>query len=188
MELAIAFGCAGPDAEDAEAPLRWRYDAAAQTLRVHAAPQLWPAGEWGADLPLEGFWLSYPWTSADTCPAGAPGSEADESGGAEANVLAIARPLSGEPDSGSRAASRSFDIVKRLPADELDPARGFRLRLIGRLAAFPGGAPVRCNRPGGRERRPNCVVAFAPDEIGLESAGPAGSLGTWTPSQPEQDD
>ena len=79
--LYLPFGCAGPQPDDTAGMrdgLRWQYDAKKGVLRLHVAPQVWQAGQWwsGADVPeldaIEGFWISRPWSSSETCVANVP--------------------------------------------------------------------------------------------------------------------
>src|SRR3546814_4245562 len=65
-DVILPFGCDGPAPEESTAPLRWRYDADEQILRVHVASNRWELREWGmaptdnAETSFQGFWMSRP--------------------------------------------------------------------------------------------------------------------------------
>lgn len=106
--LRIPFSCAGPSAPDALAPMGWRYDAEAQTLRIRVAPQtftdtkLLQAIAGTAEFETaEGFWIDRPWILSDACPTPPPPEPApapeeaappDEAEAAEAEAEAGEEP------------------------------------------------------------------------------------------------
>lgn len=74
--LRLPFGCTGPADADSVAPLRWSYDAAAETLRVWVTPNVWTDAApvrmvaEGIDYEAaEGFWIERPWLRSGECPA-----------------------------------------------------------------------------------------------------------------------
>jgi hypothetical protein len=195
FELTIPFGCSGPAASDSNAPLRWRYDAASQALRIHVSSTVWQPADWGIAEPkepgriAEGFWISRPWTSSETCPAlsGQAAAADAEPVTLPGQTLAIAefRPAG----SGGRAQpSRSFDTVKRISPQELIAAHGFGLKLTGRIESLPNGMPVRCHQPAGGEQRPICVIAVSFGDLELANPGTIGSLATWSLDRAPQPD
>lgn len=189
FDLAIPFGCEGSSPDDSAAPMRWHYDAAKQTLRVHVSVMEWKGSEWGVNSASaagrvgEGFWVSRPWTSAESC--------AQHTGGAipadmqpvtlPGQTLAVAQFKAAGAAQDDRARSRrSFDTVQRISPEKLNAAQGFRLRLIGRIGDALDGKPVRCVQPAGSEQRPICVVAVSIDELRIESGKSGDLLATWT--------
>lgn len=192
FELSIPFGCEGPSPKESSAPLRWHHDAERQALRVHVSPTAWTTADWGLTDPAamdrigEGFWITRPWSSAETCPE-------DQIAGPEAlpgvmpeQTLAVAQFNPGKGEGDGRRIPRSFDTVKRMASGQMDTARGFRMRLTGRVEKLPGEGPVRCIQPAGAEQRPVCIVAASFHELRIESAGAAGVLATWSLGQPAQ--
>jgi len=187
FEIALPFGCSGPSPEGSKDPLRWRYDAEKQTLRVYAAPTRWQADDWGltqgsGEGPgFEGFWLTRPWSSSDRCPQ-ARGQAAAINGQPitlPGQTLALAEIL---PKNGQRR-ERPYQTVQRMKADDISAKQSFRLRLIGRIDRLPDGPPVQCIQPSGIEQRPICLIVASFDEIRLENPETNASLATWTMRQ-----
>lgn len=187
FELAIPFGCTGPSAEGSRAPLRWRYDEEDQALRLHVAPVSWGAADWGIENgspieAIEGFWITRPWSLAESCPrrtgqAIATGMEPVTLPG---QTLAVAQFYTGDARRSALRDGRPFESVQRVPRDEFDASRGFRLLLSGRIDQVPGGGPVRCIQPAGIEQRPICVVAVTLDEVRIENPIGDEVLATWS--------
>jgi len=210
FELVLPFGCAGPAAADSAAPLRWRYDTAQQTLRVHVAPARWSLADWGlapdkggdgtsgegdtgvdarageaaGHARLEGFWIERPWSSADTCPPVPPGPAASEGASAPLfppeQTLALAQWRSEAGWTDIARAGRAYDLVKRLAPDAAPGPKGLRIRLIGRLARLPDGGSLRCTQAAGPDQRPVCLLAIALDEVRIENPADGAVLGTWS--------
>jgi hypothetical protein len=200
FELVLPFGCDGPAAEGSTAALRWRYDAPRQTLRIHAAPARWTAEDWGlaqpgspapdtAGMALEGFWIDRPWSSAERCPPAAPaGSEPAAAAAAPLPVqtLAVAELRTGTERRDGGRGDRPYEIVARMAPEGIAGARGFHLRLIGRIERLGDGAAVRCVQPAGSGQRPACLVAVSLDEVRIENPADGERLGTWSirPDEP----
>lgn len=186
FELAIPFGCTGPAGDNSPARLRWSYNEAEEALRLHVASIDWRPAEWGLGArenieAIEGFWITRPWSSAETCPervgqAMATGMEPVTLPG---QTVAVAQFFTGDDRRGAQRDGRPFESVQRVPADEFDASRGFRLLLTGRIDRVPGGGPVRCIQPAGIEQRPICVVAVTFDEVRIENPLSNEVLATW---------
>lgn len=186
--LYLPFGCTGPAGADSPALYRWRYDAAAATLRLRVSSANWRGTDWwptGTSPELEaieGFWVGHPWASGETCPAVDP---AAVPAGADpvtlpGQTLALAQFF---PKGTSRQALRGgapYETVLRIAPKELRVDRGFRLRLTGKIERVPGDGPVRCIQPAGIEQRPLCVVAVSFDELAIENPATTKTLATWT--------
>jgi hypothetical protein len=182
FDLLLPFGCAGPSAEGSGLPMRWRYDEARQTLRLHVELTAWQTQDWNIGpeagvAAIEGLWITRPWSSSGACPsqigqAVATGIEPITLPG---QTLAIAQFLTGA----DQRNEHGFSAVQRVPADKFDASRGFRVRLIGRIARVPGGDPVRCVQPAGIEQRPICVIAASVDEVRIENAATGAILASW---------
>lgn len=191
FELSIPFGCEGPSKES-NAPLRWHHDAERQALRVHVSPTAWTTADWGLTDPAamdrigEGFWITRPWSSAETCPEGQIAGPETLPEAMPEQTLAVVQFNPGKGEGDGRRIPRSFDTVKRMASGQMDTARGFRVRLTGRVEKLPGEGPVRCIQPAGAEQRPVCIVATSFHELRIESAGAAGVLATWSLGQPAQ--
>lgn len=185
FQLALPFGCTGPESENSLAPLRWRYDEAGGVLRLRVASTSWSPSEWGIgqNTPIEameGFWLTRPWSSDAVCPqrvhAAPTGTEPVTLPG---QTLAVAQFFTGNARRSALRADRPFETVQRVAPDKFDASRGFRLLLSGRIDRVPGGDPVRCIQPAGIEQRPICVVAVVLDEVRIENPVGAKVLATW---------
>lgn len=187
FELAVPFGCGGPASQDSQVPLRWRYDEAEETLRLHVSSTSWLATDWRLDATsgveaIEGFWVARPWSSAGTCPqpAGPEVAAGMEPVTIPGQTLAVAQFFTGTTRREALRDGRPFESVQRVPRDEFDASRGFRLMLTGRIERVPGGGPVRCIQPAGIEQRPICVVAITLDEVRIENPVGDAVLASWT--------
>lgn len=184
VELAIPFGCEGPSPDDTNIPLSWRYDAEGRTLRIRVSPSTWSLSDWGlknqSTMVAEGFWISQPWSSAESCPlnAGEVGAPHAARVPLPEQTLAVAQ-FKAAPNSAGRTP-RSFDSVKRFAPEDLKASHGFRLKLVGRLDRLPDGRPVRCLQPAGSEHRPICVLAIAFEELRIENPTSGDVLGAWS--------
>lgn len=182
FELALPFGCTGMAAEKDDTPLRWRYDADKETLRIHAAPISWTADDWGvsdqemAESRFEGFWVSHPWTSAEHCPQAREPFPEDQPAIPAEHSLAVAEAIAGEEKARD---PRPYKVVTRLAPQKLAADQGFRLRLMGRIERLNSGLPVICKQTSGFEQRPVCLVSISLDEVRLENPMKNETLGTW---------
>ena len=179
--LSLPFGCVGPAGPDSPAQLRWRYDDAAEALRVHVALVAWQPDEWGmpsdAATAPQGFWIRRPWSSAETCPTAATDDSALGTapitlpGQTLAIVGFTAEPL--KPGS-------AYEAVIRIPRDKLNMAQGLRARISGRIDRFPGDGAIRCVQPAGIEQQPVCAVAAVFDELVVDNPATGETVATWT--------
>lgn len=201
FDLVIPFGCEGDAPPGNADPLHWRYDADKQTLRIHVAPIRWDGGDWdalfspdGTARALQGFWVSHPWTSLETCPQGNPTGQpipatpvtpTDEAAPEiqpavpVERTLALAEVLPSDMKQ-ARRGDRPYEIVKRMAPERFDPKQGFRLRLKGRIDRLPGGQSIRCAQPQGIEQRPACVIGMSLNEVRIENPLDGEVLATWT--------
>lgn len=185
--IRLPFGCNGPAAEGSDAPMRWRYDAEEGVLRIHVSRIAWTAQDWGAAAApanvaaVEGFWIPRPWSSSEACPA--PTDQSQVTGiqpvTLPGQTLAVAQFFAADGAEPGRRESRPFETSMRLAPDAFDAARGFALRLTGRVARAPGEGPVLCRQPGGAEQRPICVIAVTIDEAAILNPASGETLATW---------
>ncbi|WP_442680328.1 hypothetical protein ACSBM8_03780 [Sphingomonas sp. ASY06-1R] len=178
FSLSLPFGCGGPADSDSPAPLRWRYDEASQTLRVHVALIAWQPDEWGmkAQAMPQGFWVTRPWSSAETCPAHSREAEA-------IGTDPVTLPGQTLAMVGFDAAPRGdggYEAVLRVPRDQLDVTQGLRARVTGRIGRIPGDGAVRCVQPAGIEQQPICAIAAIFDELVVDNPATNETLARWT--------
>lgn len=200
FRLYLPFGCDGPADAGSGAPLRWRYDAEAGVLRVHAAPMTWPVADWlgaagqGARTEsveaLEGFWVARPWSSRETCAGGVAVTAAT---GAEpitltGQTLGVAQLVTADTPRQLRRGDRPYEAVVRVAPEALRLDAGLRLRLDGRIGTFPGGTAARCVQPGGPEQRPACLFAVSLEEVAVENAVTGEALATWAATAADRPD
>lgn len=95
-------------------------------------------------------------------------------------TLAVAQFFTADGNTRIRRAGRPYSIVTRVTPDQFDASQGFRLRLTGRIDRTPGGEPVRCHQPKGRDTPPICVVATVLDEVRVENPATGTVLATWS--------
>jgi hypothetical protein len=186
FDLLLPFGCHGPEAGEGAAPLRWHYDESEEVLRIQARPTTWAAPDWGiapeAGIEaIEGFWIARPWASGGECPAatGRPAAAGVTPVALPAQTLAVAQFFAGDAQREAQRGARPFELVRRLPAAQLDASRGFRMRLLGRIGQVPGGGPIRCEQAAGIDQVPVCVIAVTLAEVRIENPAGGTVLATW---------
>lgn len=188
--LRLPLGCSGPVDETSNATMRWRYDATDKALRLYVEPVRWqPEDWWVKDAPsgidaIEGFWVKQPWTLSEACP---PSDDQPAAGGSEpvllpGQTLAVGQIFATQDTRGTGRDGKAYEAVVRVPEDELDTSRGFRIRISGRIGGGVHG-PVRCHQPGGPEQRPICLVLAVLDEVAIENAASNDTLATWSVDQ-----
>lgn len=182
FSLSLPFGCAGPAGADSPAPLRWRYDDATQTLRIHVALIVWQPDEWAAAPDAtavpQGFWVTRPWSSAETCPATSrePVATGIEPVLLPGQTLAIVNFTADAPPS-----NNGYEAVVRIPREKLDMVLGLRARITGRIDHVPGtSGAIRCIQPGGSDQQPICAVAAIFDELAVDNPATGQTVATWT--------
>jgi len=181
FSLSLPFGCAGPAGADSPAPLRWSYDDAAQALRVHVALIRWQPDEWGlkpedAGVP-QGFWVTRPWSSAESCPAASANKQAIDTQPVILPGQTLAVVNFGSDAAGNQGG---YDAVVRIARDKLDMAQGLRARISGRIGHVPGDGAVRCVQPAGIEQQPICAVAAIFDEMTIDNPATGETIATWS--------
>ncbi len=222
FDLVMPVGCDAPSDERKDRP-SWSYDESRGRLRITIPAITWEPADWRlGDKPkinaIEGFWITRPWTSSDTCPApvalpmpaGQPaetpakGSAPKESAKPDSDkegtppvtaaedaapaplaprareTLAVAQFFLDNGTTGIRRMGRPYSIITRIAPDQLKAAQGFRIRLTGRIDRVPGGDPVQCTQPLGRDNPPSCVVATVLDEVRVENPATGAVLATWS--------
>lgn len=184
FELRLPFGCDGPADAGSASDLRWRYDQASGSLRIHIAPALWPAGDWWpSDDPthiesIQGFWVDRPWTSSEACPA-----KADAAAGSgikpPLRTLALGQIFGAEASRAGRRDGQPYEAIVRIPQEELDTSKGFRMRISGRIAPIKDTGPVHCRQSPDPSNPPVCLLSVVMDEIAVENAADGETLATW---------
>ena len=192
FDIRLAFGCAGPQTAPADAAgdglARWSWGPDRETIRLSLTPGDWTGSaliagaggnQWEA---VEGFWVDRPWMTADGCPsiradplASGPGTSAPPTVGLAAVFKAGGSRLGRR---NGRAYAHTIRQAGDAPLIALDA--GYRVRLQGRVAAFPDGRAIRC-RAGNPDQRPVCVAAVQLDRVAFET--PTGeTLSEWRPA------
>jgi hypothetical protein len=195
FEIYLPFGCDGPSPAGGNSASGWRYDNATSSLRVSVASVVFEPGDWLGEagkgvsdeaLPsegegIEGFWVSRPWSSSETCkqPVAAAGTPLSEAVVLPGQTLGLAQIFTPDDPRTSRRGGKPYETVSRSNLKALDIDQGLRLRLRGRIARFPNGAPVRCRQPGGREQRPICLIAVTFDEVAIDNPATGETIATW---------
>lgn len=181
FDIRLSFGCEGAEAVPADGAgdglARWSWGPDRESVRLTLTPGNWTrsaliagAGQdrWEA---VEGFWIPRPWLTADGCPsvradplASGPGAPSPQSVGLAA-VFDTGGSRLGRRN--GRAYAHAIRQAGDLPLTA--PAAGYRIRLQGRVTAFPDGRAVRC-RAANPDQRPVCVAAVQLDRVAFESA------------------
>jgi len=199
FEIALPFGCDGPAAEDSRQPFQWRYDEKSSSLRVSVAPAVFDPQEWLGELSseagrskspgereeaIEGFWIARPWSSLETCEAGAAHSAplGIDAVTLPGQTLGLAQIFTSEDSRNARRGGKPYESVRRMDKNDLNIDQGLRVRLRGRIARFPDKSTVRCRQPAGKEQRPVCLVAVSFDEVVIENPSTQETIATWAPT------
>lgn len=181
--LRLPFGCDRP-AEDTKelGTAGWHYDAETQTLRAQVTPEVWTDTPWARAASsqtfeaAEGFWISRPWSTAETCPALPIAASPDQ--GAAPQTLGIVRFF--EPDS-SRAARRNgqpYRVSKKVVPEQAPGGDGLRLLIEGRLSVDPSRQPIGC-WSANPDARPICVLNASFDRIAITDASGQTVYSEW---------
>ena len=189
FDIRLAFGCEGAEAPPADGArdglARWSWGPDRETIRLSLTPGDWArsaliAGQdqWEA---VEGFWVARPWMTADGCPslqadplASGPVAPSPPTVGLAA-VFKTGGSRLGRRN--GRAYAHTIRQAGDAPLIALDA--GYRVRLQGRVAAFPDGRAIRC-RAANPNQRPVCVAAVQLDRVAFET--PTGdTLSEWRP-------
>jgi hypothetical protein len=181
FSVAVAFGCVGPEPGTegmAEGLARWSWAPERRAVQLSMTPGDWTGsaliagtGEdsWEA---VEGFWITRPWMEEGGCPA--PRADPLASGPVAPSPQTVGLAAVFEAD-GSRLERRNgrayaFSVRPEGEAETVSaPDGGFRLRLQGRIGAFPDGRAIRC-RAAGPDQRPVCIAAVRLDRVAFEDA------------------
>lgn len=191
FDIRLAFGCEGAQAAPAEGAgdglARWSWGPDRETIRLNLAPGDWTrsaliagAGQekWEA---VEGFWIARPWMSADGCPSIRADPLASGPVSPSPQAVGLAAVFEKDGSRLGRRNGRAYTHTLRQAGDAplvaLDA--GYRVRLEGRIAAFPDGRAIRC-RAANPNQRPVCVAATQLDRVAFET--PTGeTLSEWRP-------
>lgn len=191
FDLVLPFGCEGPVEGERTTPFGWQYDAEKTTLRVWINPTRWVRATWSSaeteagEAAIEGFWIARPWSKATQCPAPASGVTAQGTvPGQSQDEVAIGRFIGGD----ANQSARRLEIVKRMEPGGFDPARGFTLRITGRLQSVEAGSPVRCLQREGWQQRPQCLIVGEFAELRVENPKTGDVLAAWPISETIQRD
>ena len=192
FSVRLPFGCGGPDALDelgsADGLARWSWSKDHLAARLSMTPADWKTSpliastgaeaEWEA---VDGFWLSRPWMTADACPQVSSNPLATFENSVSPQTVGLAAVFEKGGSRIGRRSGRAYAFTRRFEAGQVPapPPDGYRLRLEGRVGAFPGGRAVRCLADG-PDQRPTCVVAVVLDRVAYEDAA-GGLLSEWRP-------
>lgn len=192
FSVIVPFGCHGPASgvrgrTEAGVP-SWTWGPDRATIQISVVPQDWlesglmarndgtaEVEDWEA---AEGFWITRPWTDAETCPSRWIEDPSVEPEGSPQTVGLVAFYEAGASRIGRRNG-RAYNVTLRRKGDEVleVPVGGFRLRLEGRVVGFPSGRAFRCSAPG-PNTRPVCIAAVQLDQVRIENAEGA-PLSEW---------
>jgi hypothetical protein len=190
------FGCGGPstsqEAASADGVARWTWGPERKTIELRLMPGDWASSAltlqpgaanssptWEA---VEGFWIPRPWLASESCPhvRGDPLQTGQTIPSPQTVGIAAVFEAGGSRAGRRNGRAYTFTIRGEGEVPPTAPAGGYRLRLEGRVVAFPDGRAVRCRAPGA-DQRPVCVVAVQPDKVAFEDEA-GQTLSMWGPS------
>lgn len=191
FDVSLPFGCQGAEEPPAtgvgDGIARWSWSPDRKTIRLDLTPGDWTRSALiaGADTvsweAVEGFWISKPWMTASGCPAVRADPLASGPAAASPETVGLAAVFEEGGSRLGRRNGRAFSYTVRGEGDAaaVAPEDGYRLRLQGRIAAFPDGRAIRC-RAASPKQRPVCVAAVQLDRVAFQTAD-GESLGEWRP-------
>ena len=192
FDISLAFGCEGAEAPPADGAgnglARWSWGPERETIRLSLTPGDWArsaliagAGQdqWEA---VEGFWVSRPWMSSNGCPSIRPDPLASGPVAPSPQTVGLAAVFETGGSRLGRRNGRAYAHTIRQAGDAplIALNAGYRVRLQGRVAAFPNGRAIRC-RAANPNQRPVCVAAVQLDRVAFETAT-GETLSEWRPT------
>lgn len=191
FDINLAFGCEGAEAAPVEGAgdglARWFREGDPATIRLNLTPGDWTRSALiaGADQDswdaVEGFWISRPWMSAEGCPATRADPLASGPGAPSPQTAGLAAVFEKGGSRLGRRNGRAYSHTVRASGETppTAPEGGYRVRMQGRITAFPDGRAIRC-RAARPDQRPVCVAAVQLDRVAFQT--PAGEvLSEWRP-------
>lgn len=192
FELRLPFGC-GPG--DTAGWGTWDFDQKTRVLRISVRPEILTSDPLIAALATglaydaaEVFWIDRPWTRTEQCPeivrdaapspTGEGPSEVSPSETAPMRTVAIVQYLAPDQPRSMRRGSRPYAYTGKVADTENIGAKGFHMRLKGRITGFGDRQPIRC-RTIEPSQPPVCVLAVKLAQVGLEDAASGASLAEW---------
>ncbi|MFN3930386.1 MAG: hypothetical protein ACK4JY_01440 [Brevundimonas sp.] len=188
FDIRLAFGCEGAEASPAEGVgdglARWSWGPERENINLSLTPGDWTrsAGtgqdQWEA---VEGFWVARPWMAADGCPSIRVDPLTSGAAAASPQTVGLAAVFETGSSRIGRRNGRAYAHTIRQAGDAplIALEAGYRVRLQGRMAAFPDGRAIRC-RAANPNQRPVCVAAVQLDRVAFET--PTGeTLSEWRP-------
>ncbi|MBX9615216.1 MAG: hypothetical protein K2X25_06435 [Caulobacteraceae bacterium] len=186
FSVSLAFGCEGPQPVvegQAEGLARWSWAPERRAIRLSMTPGDWTRSAlvdgtgWEA---VEGFWIARPWLEGPGCPAPITDPLTSEQDPASPQTAGLAAVFETGGSRLERRDGRAYAVSVR-PDGAAEavtpPPDGYRLRLQGRIGAFPDGRAIRC-RSAGPDQRPVCIAAVRLDRVAFEEAE-GSSLAEW---------
>ncbi|MBF0666187.1 MAG: hypothetical protein IR159_11730 [Brevundimonas sp.] len=192
FDVRLAFGCEGAEAPPADGAgdglARWSWGPERESIRLSLTPGDWSRSalitgsgqaQWEA---VEGFWVARPWMTAEGCPSLRPDPLASGPVAPSPQTVGLAAVFETGGSRLGRRNGRAYSHAIRQAGDApliaLDA--GYRVRLQGRVAAFPDGQAIHC-RANNPNQRPVCVAAVQLDRVAFET--PTGeTLSEWRPT------
>lgn len=193
FELWLPIGCSrGVSADLGE----WSVNPDTGVLRILVRPQVWgddrtiKALAAGAAFDAaEGFWIERPWTRSEQCPPlGRTGPEPVQpvedkqpTANSEASpmrTLAIVQYFPPDAPRNLRRGSRPYSYTGKVSQAGTVGAKGFRLKLTGRIRGFGDGQPIHCVVLA-TDMPPTCAAAVEFTQVMLEDAETGESLSEW---------
>ncbi|MBU1385926.1 MAG: hypothetical protein KKG14_01775 [Alphaproteobacteria bacterium] len=191
FDIRLAFGCEGAEASPAEGVgdglARWSWGPERENINLSLTPGDWTrsaliAGtgqdQWEA---VEGFWVARPWMAAEGCPSIRVDPLTSGAAAASPQTVGLAAVFETGSSRIGRRNGRAYAHTIRQAGDAplIALEAGYRVRLQGRMAAFPDGQAIRC-RAANPNQRPVCVAAVQLDRVAFET--PTGeTLSEWRP-------
>lgn len=189
FSVTVAFGCRGPEPTvegQAEGLARWSWAPERRAIQLSMTPGDWTDSALIADAggenweAVEGFWIARPWMENGGCPALTADPLASGPAAPSPQTVGLAAVFTADGSRLERRNGRAYAHSVR-PEGEAQavaaPTDGYRLRLQGRMASFPGGRAIRC-RAAGPDQRPVCIAAVNLDRVAFETAG-GETLSEW---------
>ena len=195
--LKLPFGCQG-ETQEAEGKdenkneneeaaeerwAGWTFNPATRALQLTARTTDFAEEDWAKALAgdlkfdaAEGFWIRHPWTAADHCLTNEPATSQEPA--ENMHTLAIAQFFRPEGRRTLRRGGRPYSFTMKLDEGAEPSAKGYQLRLEGRVAGYADGQPIHCYQEA-VSIHPRCLIAVEFERVGFIAPGKDELLVEW---------
>lgn len=184
--IRLPFGCRGPLTDMESDWAGWSYDPKTEALKLRAQSAIWSDMPWvkaiAGETPfeaVEGFWIRWPWTSAESCPDGSSEEPMDRTSGiSERQTVGIAQFFVPGGPRTMRRGPRPYAVTLKADEDIAAKPRQYHLLVSGRVTGFVDGQSIHCWNEAD-DLRPVCLIAAEFSRVAFENAADGSLVSEW---------